>query len=834
MAWRDSRSHRRRLALYLSSIVLGVAVLVAIRSLGDNLESTVSTQAKSLLGADLVIRGNRAFDSATESLIDSIGGEQAREVQFNSMVYFPHNGGTRLVQVRAISGGFPFYGELVTEPAGARLTYQDGGEALLDDGLLLQFGASVGDSIKLGTQTFLIGGRLKQIPGENFAAMTLAPRIFIPLSLLEQTGLVQPGSRVSYQAYFRLEASTDVGSLSSAIRPRLEKGGLRTETVSNRRWRMGRTLGNLYNYLGLVGFVALLLGCVGVASAIHVYVRHKLSTVAVLRCLGARSSQAFTIYIIQAAALGLGGSILGAAVGLFVQMLLPGVLAGVLPIDIPIAFSWLAVLQGICIGLSLTVLFALLPLLPLRRISPLVALRAAFGSASDKRDLLQLFISLIILIATGVLSIIQTGRIWVGVGFTLGLAIAFLLLAAVAFLLMYLARRFFPSSWKYVWRQGLANLYRPNNQTRILLLSLGLGTFLISTLYLSHHTLLKQMSVAGGGTRSNMVLFDIQKDQVENISNLVESYDMPVMHRVPVVTMRLSAVKGRSVQEIITDPKNKIGRWVLQREYRTTYRDYLFDTEEITAGSFEGTTAQGLEPVPISPAEDVARRLGVTLGDTLSFDVQGISVDAVVSSLRKVDWQRVQPNFWIVFPTGILEAAPQFYVLTTRVPSAKMSAELQKALVQQFPNVSVVDLGRILQTVDDILSQISFVIRFMALFSVLTGLTVLAAAAFTGRYQRIQEGVLLRTLGATRGQIVQILLLEYLFLGALSALTGLLLAVSGTWALSKLVFDLAFSLPTSSLAIIFALVTLLTVVVGMLNSRGIANRPPLEVLRAEL
>tara|TARA_Y100000588_G_scaffold371651_1_gene443226 strand:- start:74 stop:1069 length:996 start_codon:yes stop_codon:yes gene_type:complete len=331
-----------------------------------------------------------------------------------------------------------------------------------------------------------------------------------------------------------------------------------------------------------------------------------------------------------------------------------------------------------------------------------------------------------------------------------------------------------------------------------------------------------------------MVMFDIQKDQVENISNLVESYDMPVMHRVPVVTMRLSAVKGRSVQEIITDRKNKIGRWVLQREYRTTYRDYLFDTEEITAGSFEGTTVQGLEPVPISPAEDVARRLGVTLGDTLSFDVQGVSVDAVVSSLRKVDWQRVQPNFWIVFPTGVLEAAPQFYVLTTRVPSVNMSAELQKALVQQFPNVSVVDLGLVLKTVDDILSQVSFVIRFMALFSVLTGLTVLAAAALTGRYQRIQEGVLLRTLGATRGQIVQILLLEYLFLGALSALTGLLLAVSGSWALSKLVFDLAFSLPTSPLAIIFALVTFLIVVVGMLNSRGIANRPPLEVLRAEL
>lgn len=638
MAWRDSRSHRKRLALYLSSIVLGVAVLVAIRSLSNDLENTVNTQARSLLGADLVFRANQPFEESTESLIDSIGGRQAREIQFNSMIYFPRNRGTRLVQVRALSGAFPFYGDLITEPDRAKLSYQERAEALLDDGLLLQFGAEVGDSVKLGSTTFRIGGRLKQIPGENFAAMTLAPRVFIPLASIERTRLIQPGSRVTYFAYFELDASTDVQLLIDGISEQLDSEGITTETADSRRWRMGRTLGNLYSYLGLVGFVALILGCVGVASAIHVYVRQKLATVAILRCLGASSSQAFSIYLIQASALGLGGSTIGAILGIFVQMLLPEVLSGILPIEIPVTFSWPAILQGISIGLILTVLFALLPLLPIRRISPLVALRTDYESPTKRRDLLLVVVFVTIFVSIGALAILQTGSIRIGAGFTLGLSLALALLTLVAYLLMFLSRRYFPASWNYVWRQGLANLYRPQNQTRVLLLSLGLGTFLISTLYLTHHTLLEQVSAAGSGTRSNMVLFDIQKDQVDDVSTLVESFGLPVMHRVPVVTMRLSAVKGRSVEQIIQDSENKISRWVLQREYRTTYRDYLFDTEEIVSGTFTRSSATGAEAVPISPAEDVARRLRVTVGDTLTFDVQGIPVDAVITSLRKADW----------------------------------------------------------------------------------------------------------------------------------------------------------------------------------------------------
>ncbi|MDE2698507.1 MAG: FtsX-like permease family protein, partial [Gemmatimonadota bacterium] len=299
----------------------------------------------------------------------------------------------------------------------------------------------------------------------------------------------------------------------------------------------------------------------------------------------------------------------------------------------------------------------------------------------------------------------------------------------------------------------------------------------------------------------------------------------------PIVTMRLKSIKGHEARSY--GRIHDVRRWAIQREYRSTYRNHLFDSERLVGGTWinEEWTE---EPIPISFERDIARSLRVSLGDTLTFDIQGVSVQTTVQSLRVVDWQRIQPNFFIVFPKGVLETAPQFHVLTTRINTTEQSAILQRTLVQQYPNVSAVDLGLILKTVDDVLSQIAFVVRFMALFSVITGLIVLTAAVTTSRYQRIREAVLLRTLGASQKQIRRILLLEYTFLGALATLTGLILSIGGAWAVTIFIFDIHFALPTAAIASVFILVTALTILVGMLNSRGIADRPPLEILRSEV
>jgi putative ABC transport system permease protein len=379
----------------------------------------------------------------------------------------------------------------------------------------------------------------------------------------------------------------------------------------------------------------------------------------------------------------------------------------------------------------------------------------------------------------------------------------------------------------------LANLHRPNNRTVLLIVSIGLGAFLLLTGYLTKETLLGQLVSARQSNQANTVLFDIQPDQRESVIALLHSHHLPVLDEAPIITMRLASIKGRTVEAILADKKKTIPNWVLRREYRSSFHDRLRAGEKLVAGQWRNAVPNGTTPIPISIEADIAKELGVTLGDEIVFDVQGVPLPTRITSLREVDWRLVQPNFFVVFPRGALEAAPATHVVTTRVQSPEEGAALQREAVQKFPNVSAIDLRLILQTVDALLSKVSFVVRFMALFVVLTGVLVLAGALLTGRYQRIRESILLRTLGASRRQIFQILLAEYCCLGILAALTGILLAVGASWALAIFVFEAKFALSVGPLLIALLAVSGLTILIGLLASRNVTNQPPLEILRAE-
>ncbi|WP_266364109.1 ABC transporter permease [Tellurirhabdus rosea] len=832
MAWRDSRRSRPRLLLFMSSIVLGIAALVAINSFGDNLARTIDEQAQELLGADLVLSSGRQPSPKTQTLLDTIGPERSMEVAFPSMIFFPKSGNVRLAQVKAVEGGFPYYGVWEAEPAAAVNRFRQSGEqvALVDDALLVQFGAQPGDSVKVGTLTFVVAGRVLRTPGQTAVTTTVAPTVFIPAKYLKQTGLLQMGSRAQYRYYYKFPAGTDVDKLVAANETRLDKAGLNVDTVSDRKRQTGRAFADLTRFLNLVAFVALLLGCVGVASSVHLYVKEKMASVAVLRCLGASGRQAFLIYLIQTSLMGLLGAVLGTALGTAVQFALPEVFSGFLPVEVSVAISWKAVAQGILTGLVVAVLFALLPLLMVRKISPLRTLRTDYQEDVSSRDPLRwLVYTLIAAFVTG-FAWWQTRDWKLALGFTVGLGITFAVLTVFGLLLMWLVRRFFPVSWSYVWRQSLANLYRPQNQTLILVISIGLGTFLIATLYLVQSLLLGRVQLSGSGQQPNMVLFDIQNEQKAGVQQLVRENKLPILQSVPIVTMRLAEINGRSVEELQADTSAKIPDWALTREYRVTYRDSLIVSEKMAEG---GAPRQEAGTIYISLEDAYLKRIKGKLGDTLTFNVQGALVPTVVGGTRQIDWNRVQTNFLVVFPNGVLEQAPQFHVLMTRVGSTEQSAAFQRQLVQQYPNVSAIDLGLILRTIDEILDKISFVIRFMALFSIITGLLVLGSSVVISKYQRVQESVLLRTIGASRRQILLITAIEYLLLGLLAALTGIGLSLAGSWALAHYVFESPFNPTYGPLALVVLVVTTLTVVIGLFNSRDVLVRPPLEVLRAE-
>ncbi|MGH7963663.1 MAG: ABC transporter permease, partial [Candidatus Binatia bacterium] len=654
------------------------------------------------------------------------------------------------------------------------------------------------------------------------------------LAYLAQTTLIQKGSLVTYKVSYKFAREGDTEQLLETIRPQFSQYRLESDTVQEHAASVGRVMDNLSRFLNLVGFIALLLGGVGVASAIHVYIKEKLGTVAILRCVGAQARQTFAVYVLQAAVMGLVGAVGGALVGIAVQTALPLLLRDFLPVKIVFALSWSAVIQGVTIGLGIVLLFALLPLLAVRRVSPLLALRSAYEDVQPRvTDPLRWLVSLLIVLSICAFALLHTERWTYGLGFCAALALAFGLLAAVAKLLMMLVRAYGSTGWPYVWRQGLANLYRPNNQTFVLVLALGLSTFLLMTLYLTQRMLLQEVSLADEADQANLVLFDIQGDQREDVASMVRSFALPVQQQVPIVTMRLASLKGRKVEDLLNDTSEETSTWALQREYNATYREGLIETERIAAGVWQGRADPASTVPPISLEEEIADTLNVSVGDELVFDIQGVPVTTTIGSIRTVDWQRVQPNFFLVFPTGVLEAAPHTYVLFTRVPSTQMSATLQRATIQRFPNVSAIDLTLILHTLDGILGRIAFAIRFMAFFSIAAGLLVLAGAVVTSRYQRRKESVLLRTLGASRVQIRKILAIEYLFLGSFAAVTGLLLAVSASWALAYFLFETIFVPEGPAVLLALFLVIGLTVLTGMLGSRGVTNRPPLDVLRGD-
>jgi len=384
-----------------------------------------------------------------------------------------------------------------------------------------------------------------------------------------------------------------------------------------------------------------------------------------------------------------------------------------------------------------------------------------------------------------------------------------------------------------VWRQGLANLHRPNNRTVLLLLSLGLGTFLMLTLVFTRATLLNKILGVGGGERPNLMFFDVQDDQLTRLTALLRENQAPVLAQAPLVTMKLATLKGRAVEDLLKDDKSGLPAWALRREYRSSYRGELAETERITAGKFIGRVAPGEKRVPISVEESLAKDLQLKLGDELTFDVQGVPLTVYVASLRAVEFQRMQPNFFVLFPDGVLEAAPKTFIVAVRVASPVESAHVQQAVAKEFPSISAIDLAVLLQTFEKILSKVAFVITFMAAFTVVTGIIVLAGAILTGRYQRIRETVLLRTLGATRRQLMQIQLIEYAVLGVLAAITGGVLAVAANLLLARFMFKTGLAFYPGLLLASVLVAVAITIVTGLVTNRGIVDHPPLEVLRQE-
>ncbi|MBR9845927.1 MAG: FtsX-like permease family protein, partial [Algicola sp.] len=424
------------------------------------------------------------------------------------------------------------------------------------------------------------------------------------------------------------------------------------------------------------------------------------------------------------------------------------------------------------------------------------------------------------------------GNLIYAMSFVLGTLFTFAVLAGVATLCMKSIRKFFPKRWGFTSRQSLLNLFRPNNQTVVLVVAIGLGTFLISTLYFTKDILLAKTEVGQTSANANMIILDVQSEQREAVAKAIKAKALPIVDDIPLVTMRMHRLKDQLINDLRQDSTRQVRGWILNHEFRTTYRDSLTDSEEVIAGSWQPEQKTG-DAVVISISDNLAADANLEIGDAVVFNVQGVLMETKVGSIRKVDWGQLQLNFSIVFPEGVLENAPQFNVMTTAVPNEDLSASLQRDLVDKFPNVIVIDLRQVYTIVEDILDKVSWIINFMAFFSILTGIIVLIGSVRTSKYQRIKESVLLRTLGATNKQILKISALEYVFLGLLGSLVGIVLALLSSLSLALFVFNEPFAPSAIPFLIFVPGITVLVLGIGLSNIQTVLRSSPLEVLRRE-
>lgn len=833
MAWRDFRAKPSRFILYALAIAVGVGSIAAIDSLRIQLVEAIHGQGRNLLGADLQLRSRTPFTAEQEALLASWRGEAVRSINYRTVLLDPRGGGTRLVEVEATMEGYPFYGALDTDPPEAGTRYHADGQVVIDRTVLLQLGLSPGDEVRVGGQPFTIAGAVLQSPGEVPARSMIAPKVYVPYRLVDEARLRSPGTMAGFEWFGALPAGASEAQVVG-FAERARRAGFSIETVASRREQLlGRT-DRMGRYLGLMGFTALMIGCLGVAGAVYTFIASKRMAVAQLRCLGASLSAAATMFVVQLVVMGVIGAVAGLGLGWIAAALLPGVLAAFLPIPVAGGLDPGAALWAWVMGVVFTVLAGLLPVTRLRQIHPLDSLRVHAVPSLRTWDAAGVAVMAVLVGLLAVFARYQLAS-WRMAGMYLGgMAVVLALLVLTGFLVRAISRRVVRPGWPYTLRLAVSGLYRPQNQTGLLVASLGLGCFLLNAVDVLEQHVVRDFEVTGQ-SRPNLAMIDIQPDQRAPLLGVLGRYESAATYVEPMVTMRLVGLNGVPVRSIEADPAQARPNWALKREYRTTYRAHQKpEIERVVAGTWidQPFTGAATSAVPISLEEGIAETLRVGLGDTLTFDVHGVEVVTRVANLREVDWKSMQPNFFLLFPPGVLEDAPQTFLVFSQMDDVTQRAAFQRELAGAFPNVTVIDVSLMLDTVARMTRQLAAAIRGIAWFTIGAGFLVLLAILRAGSIQRQRESVLLRTLGASRRVIAGRQIAEFAVLAFAAMVSGLALS----WALMAPVVTVAMKLPYApdwrspwgTMAVLLAVV----LAAGWLNARSALRQRPADAWRA--
>ena len=844
IAGRDLRSAPGKFIFVVLSVAVGVAALVGVRGFSESFRSTLTREARSLMAGDLAARTNQLPSTAERQKIDALKSQGIRSTWVTetiSMASVPPDPVPILVSLKGVDPTeYPYYGKAELDPEIPLALALTDNSVVVADEFLIRLKAKVGDTLRLGGHSFRIAARLVQEPDRITAGAGIGPRVLISRRALDSTGLISAGSRANERLLLELPATMQTAAQLAAVRKQIEGILPEAQVMDFREGNPALTEGldRATAILSLICLVAMVLGAIGVAMSMHAHLEQRMDVLAILKAIGAGSGDLLRIFLLQTMGLGLAGAIIGVAAGSGVMLALPAVFGNLLPVHARLDFPWRSSLAGLATGLLTTLLFCLPPLLDVRKVRPILVLRKMVEEAEERglvaflrrwgQRKLQIVAAIVILIALTAIAAALSDSAQVGIWFGVCLAaiLLVLLLLSAGFLrllrwLLKLVRLRLPQ----FLRQGLANLYRPGNQSSAVLAALGTGVMLILAVYLMQSQVLREIQETASPKLPNIFLIDITTDEVPGIMQFFHTQPgiQNQLELMPNVNGRFVSLNGVPLDNLKVEhfPKRML------ESASFSWSDTLPAGDKVRQGKW-WTDANARE---IAIGEGTAQRIHVGVGSAVEIEVDGKSMPLKVAAIFRADEQHLFGRSNFLLPSGLLKDASAVWYGGARVDS-KQVASIERSLFAAFPTVTVINIADVLDRIEGVVNQITFVVRFLAGFSIFAGLMILASSIASTRFRRTREAVVLKTLGATRGRIIRIFSVEFSVLGLLAGSVGAVFANLLTRILlRKLEAQWHFEWRATLVALVGT--AILAAATGWLASYRILGLRPLEVLREE-
>ena len=816
------RSRRQAIVLVLC-VALSIVTLISLNGFSASVNTSLLKDAKSLQAADIIVQSYQEISPATMNIIRQLEDQNQiisnRVWEFYSVVRSQKSQDSLLAKLKIVQPGYPFYGQVVLKSGRIFESVLTPGVIIVAQHLLDRLGLMVGDSLNVGSTTLTIKDVVLQEPDQPLNLFFLGPRIFIAAEDIDRLDLVKKGSRIRHLYLLKVLDEAKIRSIADRIRKVAAADQESVDTYRTARSRIKRFFDNLFFDLSLICIFTLMLAGIGIQSALTAFLKEKESTIAVMKTVGAKSNFVTRHYIVILTIMGLAGTLLGLLSGLILQNVLDVLFDDFVPENVTLQISWRAVLEGLCLGVFVVGLFSFIPLHRLKDIKPVIIFRK---ERIKSKAGLPVYLSVVFILAFFLLLVFwQVNELKAALYFVGGVILLIFIATVLAWATLYLFRRVRARS--LLIRQAIKGLFRPKNATRPIIITLTASLAVIFAIFLIEQNLDANFIQSYPEETPNVFFLDIQPSQLKEFSDALGIET----RYYPIIRARILSLNGKQIDRKLERRRRGDN---LARTFNLTYRNYLLEDEEIIKGDTLFRADWG--DLQVSVLDTVVEIKELKIGDRITFKIQGVPLQARISSIRTRTKESLRPFFYFVFPENTLRDAPQTIFTAVRVPKTQISA-LQTKIVEKFPSISVIDTTELLTIFTAVVKKLSLIIRFFAGFSIVAGILIILSSILATRYARIQEAVYYKILGARRNFVVKVFALENLILGLTSAVLALLISQAGSWLICLKVMNISYTPFVFESIILIVVTVLLVVTVGLLPSISILRKKPVVFLREQ-